>query len=138
MIDSVLIAENVSKRYNEGRANEVCALDDVSVRIAANEFAVIYGPSGSGKTTLLGILGTIDRPTSGKIFLHGEDVGGFSDLELSRIRRKTIGFVFQSFNLLARLPSWENVAYPLVPMGIRTKERRARLHSLRGSDSQTG
>lgn len=130
MNNPMLVAEKVSKRYYEGRSNEVRALEEVSLAIGANEFAVIYGPSGSGKTTLLGLLGTIDRPTTGKIFLRGEDISGFSDLELSRIRRETIGFVFQSFNLLAHLPAWENVAYPLVPMGIRSRERRERAAAL--------
>jgi putative ABC transport system ATP-binding protein len=94
-----------------------------------NQSVVLYGPSGSGKTTLLSLMGTIDRPTGGKIFLDGRDVTGFSDLALSRIRRETIGFVFQSYNLFSGLSAWENVSYPLIPVGVGVKERfeRARI-----------
>jgi putative ABC transport system ATP-binding protein len=98
--------------------------------IRQNQSAVLYGPSGSGKTTLLSLLGTIDRPTRGKIFLKGKDVTHFSDLELSRIRREMIGFVFQSFHLFSGITAWENVAYPLIPTGVTEKETFDRAGSL--------
>lgn len=121
--ESIIRTEGVSKWYHRGRPDEVRAVDDVSIELAENESVVLFGPSGSGKTTLLSLIGTIDRPTSGKIFFRGRDVTRFSDLELSRIRRQTIGFVFQSFNLLSGLSAWENVSYPLIPTGMKTKDR---------------
>jgi putative ABC transport system ATP-binding protein len=130
MENPIMRAERVSKRYKTGRADEVRAVEEISLEVMENQYVVLYGPSGSGKTTLLGLLGTIDRPTSGKIFLHGRDISRFSDLELSRIRRETIGFVFQNFNLMAGLPAWENVAYPLIPIGISHKERHHRAAAL--------
>lgn len=120
----------MSKWYNPGKSDEVRAVEDISIAIQENQSVVLYGPSGSGKTTLLSLIGTIDRPTRGKVFLHGRDITQFSDLELSRVRRETIGIVFQSFNLFSNLSAWENVSYPLVPIGIRTKERFEQAKSL--------
>ena len=122
-MEPVIKTENVHKWYNPGRSDEVRAIEGVSLEIVENQSVVLYGPSGSGKTTLLGLIGTIDRPTGGNIFLYGRNVTLFSDLELSRIRRETIGFVFQSFNLFSGLSAWENVSYPLIPMGAGAKER---------------
>ena len=119
----IIKTENLSKWYNVGKTDEVRAVEDISLEVRENQTVVLYGPSGSGKTTLLSLMGTIDRPTGGKIFLRGRDVTQFSDLELSRIRRETIGFVFQSFNLFAGFSAWENVSYPLVPMGVRVSRR---------------
>jgi putative ABC transport system ATP-binding protein len=129
-MESIIRTENVRKIYNPGRSDEVRAIEDVSLEIIENQSVVLYGPSGSGKTTLLGLIGTIDRPTGGRIFLNGRNVTLFSDLELSRIRRETIGFVFQSFNLFSGLSAWENVSYPLIPMGVRAKERFDRASAL--------
>jgi putative ABC transport system ATP-binding protein len=129
-MEPILRAENLSKWYNAGRSDEVRAVEDISLEIYENQYAVLYGPSGSGKTTLLSLIGTLDRPTRGRIFLYGRDITQFSDLELSRIRRQTVGFVFQSFNLFAGLSAWENVSYPLIPMGVATTERFERAKSL--------
>jgi putative ABC transport system ATP-binding protein len=129
-MDPVLKAENLSKWYNAGRPDEVRAVEEINLEIYENQYAVLYGPSGSGKTTLLSLIGTLDRPTRGKIFLYGRDITQFSDLELSRIRRQTIGFVFQSFNLFSGLSAWENVSYPLIPMGVTAAERFKRAKSL--------
>jgi len=122
--------EGVSKWYHAGTAHEVRALDHISMEIEDNRFIVLAGPSGSGKTTLLGLMGTVDRPTSGRIYLQGQDIGSFSDLELSRIRRKAIGLVFQSFHLFSGMTAWENVAYPLIPTGMPAKERLGRANDL--------
>jgi putative ABC transport system ATP-binding protein len=119
----ILKTEEVSKWYNIGKSDEVRAVEKISLEIMENQSVVLYGPSGSGKTTLLGLIGTIDRPTGGRILLHGKDVTLFSDLELSRIRRETIGIVFQSFNLFSGISAWENVSYPLIPMGVGAKQR---------------
>jgi putative ABC transport system ATP-binding protein len=129
-MNPIIKTENVSKWYHIGRSNEVRAVDDISVEIIENQHVVLYGPSGSGKTTLLSLLGTIDRPTGGKILLQGRDVTHFSDLELSRIRREMVGFVFQSFHLFSGLSAWENVAYPLIPLGVPGKDRRERACAL--------
>lgn len=120
---TVIRTENLYKYYYIGRPEEVHALNDINVEISENQSVVIHGPSGCGKTTLLSLISTIDRPTEGRVYLHDQDVSGFSDVELSRIRRKTMGFIFQNFNLLLRLSAWENVAFPLIPMGISEKER---------------
>jgi putative ABC transport system ATP-binding protein len=113
-----------------GRTHEVRAVEDISLEILENQSVVLYGPSGSGKTTLLSLIGTLDRPTKGKVFLKDRDVTQFSDLELSRTRRETIGFVFQSFNLFSSLSAWENVSYPLIPIGIKAKERFERARTM--------
>ena len=129
-MEPVLRTEDLSKWYHIGRSDEVRAVDKISLEIMKNQTAVLYGPSGSGKTTLLGLMGTIDRPTGGRILLNGNDVTLFSDLELSRIRRETIGFVFQSFNLFSGISAWENVSHPLIPMGVGTKPRFERATAL--------
>jgi putative ABC transport system ATP-binding protein len=129
-MEPIITAEAVSKWFHNGRHDEVRAVDGVSLKIWRNQSAVLYGPSGSGKTTLLSLMGTIDRPTHGKIFLKGRDVTHFSDLELSRIRREIIGFVFQSFHLFSGIAAWENVSYPLIPMGVTEKEKFDRAGSL--------
>ncbi len=122
----IIKTESVSKWYNRGRPDEVRAVDGVSLQVQENQSIVLYGPSGSGKTTLLGLLGTMDRPTDGKVFFAGRDITWFSDLELSRIRREKIGVVFQSFNLISGLSAWENVSYPLIPTGLSARQRFAR------------
>lgn len=129
-MEPILKTEDVSKWYNIGRRDEVRAVDKISLEIMKNQSVVLYGPSGSGKTTLLGLMGTIDRPTGGRILLNGKNVTLFSDLELSRIRRKTIGIVFQSFNLFSGISAWENVSYPLIPIGVGAKRRFERATAL--------
>lgn len=121
---------NVAKLFNPGRADEVRALEDVTLEIGRGAYAIFFGASGSGKTTLLGLMATIDRPTSGNLFIDGRDVTHFSELELSRIRRNLIGIVFQSFHLFPRLSAWENVAYPLIPVGVNARDRFARAAAL--------
>ncbi len=104
----------------------IAALDDVSLDIFSNEYVALMGPSGSGKSTLMNILGCLDTPTSGTYSLNGKEVSKMDDDELARIRNKEIGFVFQTFNLLPRLSSLENVALPLVYAGMSAKERQER------------
>ena len=129
-MEPILKTEDVSKWYNIGRSDEVRAVDKISLEIMKNQTVVLYGPSGSGKTTLLGLMGTIDRPTGGRILLNGKNTTLFSDLELSRIRRETMGFVFQSFNLFSGISAWENVSHPLIPIGVGTKRRFERATAL--------
>lgn len=126
----ILQTIKLSKIYHPGKASEVRALEEITLAIPEGRFTVFYGPSGSGKSTLLALLGTLERPTSGDILLKGVPLSRYSDVGLCRIRRKTIGFIFQSFQLIPRLSAWENVAYPLLPLGIKIRERRNRAELL--------
>ncbi len=121
---NVVTITGVKKLYKMG-SETVAALNGVDLRIDEGEFVALMGPSGSGKSTLMNILGCLDRPTSGSYKLLGQEVSGLSDDELARIRNKTIGFVFQNFNLLPRLTSLENVALPSVYAGLSSKQRLA-------------
>lgn len=112
----------VCKYYNTGE-NEVRALDHVSVAIDKGEFVAIIGHSGSGKSTLMNILGCLDVPTAGQYRLNGTDVSEMTDDELSDIRNKEIGFIFQGFNLIANLTAKENVELPLIYRGVKKTER---------------
>lgn len=114
--------QDICKTYNPGE-NEVKALDHVSLTIHENEFVAIIGQSGSGKSTLMNMLGCLDVPTSGNYFLHGQDVSHMSDDELSDVRNKEIGFIFQGFNLIAGLTALENVELPLIYRGVGKRER---------------
>jgi len=104
---------NLTKVYGMGDI-QVSALDDVSLEIGNNEFVAIMGPSGSGKSTLMNLLGCLDRPTSGRYLLAGEDVSQLSKAQLALVRSRRIGFVFQGFNLLARTTALENVLLPML------------------------
>lgn len=115
--------KDMCKIYNPGE-NEVRALDHVNVSIDENEFVAIIGHSGSGKSTLMNMLGCLDIPTSGSYFLHEQDVSSLSDDELSDIRNREIGFIFQGFNLIPNLTAEENVELPLIYRGVGKKERR--------------
>ena len=114
--------KNIYKIYHPGE-NEVRALDDVSLSVDENEFVAIIGHSGSGKSTLMNVLGCLDVPTSGTYMLHGQDVSHMSDDELSDIRNKEIGFIFQGFNLIQNLTALENVELPLIYRNVGRKER---------------
>jgi putative ABC transport system ATP-binding protein len=111
--------------YQVGES-EVRALDGVDLTIAANEYVAIMGPSGSGKSTLMNILGCLDTPSSGSYRLKDKEIAERSDDELAQIRNQEIGFVFQTFNLLARADALHNVELPLVYAGMRHEERRKR------------
>ncbi|NLL77754.1 MAG: ABC transporter ATP-binding protein [Clostridiales bacterium] len=113
---------DICKIYNPGE-NEVRALDHVNLTINENEFVAIIGQSGSGKSTLMNMLGCLDVPTSGTYLLHDQDVSHLSDDELSDIRNKEIGFIFQGFNLIQNLTAIENVELPLIYRGVSKKER---------------
>lgn len=122
---NIINIEHIAKIYHLG-FEEVHALRDVSLRIDKNEYVAIMGPSGSGKSTLMNMLGCLDTPSSGKYEFNGISVSDMSDNELARIRNKEIGFVFQTFNLLARSDSIHNVELPLIYAGVSYAERRER------------
>lgn len=122
-MESLIKVKNLMKIYNPGE-NEVRALDDVSLDIGRGEFVAVIGQSGSGKSTFMNMLGCLDVPTSGQYFLNGRDVSQMSDDELSEIRNKEIGFIFQGFNLIANLTALENVELPLIYRNVPAAERR--------------
>ncbi|MEG2720084.1 MAG: ABC transporter ATP-binding protein, partial [Oscillospiraceae bacterium] len=114
--------KNIYKIYNPGE-NEVRALDGVSITIDRGEFVAIVGHSGSGKSTLMNMIGLLDVPTSGEYYLDGENVSNMTDDELSEIRNKQIGFIFQGFNLISSLKAEANVELPLVYRGMQAEQR---------------
>jgi putative ABC transport system ATP-binding protein len=118
----------VSKIYNGKR--QVTALEEVNLQIQRGEMVSLVGPSGSGKSTLLNLIGGLDRPTTGEIQIAGQNIRGLSDDDLTRLRRETIGFIFQFFNLLPSLTCAENVALPLHLKGVRRKEAEKQAREL--------
>lgn len=121
-MSAIIKAQNLSKVYKTGEL-ETVALTDVSFEIKKGEFVAIMGPSGSGKSTLMHIIGALDTPTSGTYILDGEEVQMLTDDELSDIRNRKIGFIFQSYNLLSRTSALQNVMLPMRYAGIPKEER---------------
>ncbi|WP_225829048.1 ABC transporter ATP-binding protein [Streptomyces naphthomycinicus] len=115
--------KNVTKRYTRGK-DIVHALDGVDLTVGDGDRLVIQGPTGGGKSTLLQMLGALDRPTAGEVFLDGTDLAKLTEARLTKVRSENIGFVFQSFNLIPTLTAQENVETALVPLGIKVRERR--------------
>ena len=126
---AIVAAEAIGKRYRTG-AVEVAALVDVSFTVTPGEFVAVMGPSGSGKSTLMNVLGCLDRPTSGRLSIGGADVAKLDADALAELRRRTVGFVFQSFNLMPRLSARDNVAMPTVYAGLPVRERKRRAEAL--------
>jgi putative ABC transport system ATP-binding protein len=121
---TVINLQQITKAYDMGGAEEVHALRGVSVQIHKNEYVAIMGPSGSGKSTLMNIIGCLDTPTSGLYEFNGVNVSDMNDNQLARVRNKEIGFVFQTFNLLARSNALHNVELPLIYGGVPSTERK--------------
>jgi putative ABC transport system ATP-binding protein len=123
--EAIISFDHISRIYDMGHV-EVPALDDVSLQVDPGEFVAIVGPSGSGKTTMMNIIGCLDRPTSGEYRLAGTAVADLDDDGLASLRSRTIGFVFQSYNLLPRTTALDNVATPLLYQGVSRSERATR------------
>ena len=119
----MIVVEDLWRTYDMGSEQQVQALRGVNLRIKQNEYVAIMGPSGSGKSTLMNLIGCLDTPSKGKYWLNSQLVSELDDDELARIRNKEIGFVFQTFNLLARATALHNVELPLIYAGVPTEER---------------
>ncbi|MGI6040264.1 MAG: ABC transporter ATP-binding protein [Eubacteriales bacterium] len=130
-MDHLIFLDNVYKIYGEGLGSEVRALNGVDLSIDRGEFVAIVGTSGSGKTTMMNILGCLDIPTYGDYVLNGELVSELEDTELSRIRNREIGFIFQGFNLIPELTAIENVELPILYSGIKGSRRELAMDALR-------
>ncbi len=122
---SLLKTQNLSKIYRTDTV-ETTALNNVDINIGQGEFVAIMGPSGCGKSTLLNILGLLDSPSSGSYFVNGEDVSGYNERKRAEVRKSTIGFVFQSFNLIDELTVFENIELPLIYTNMAKGERKQR------------
>ncbi|MBS0385459.1 MAG: ABC transporter ATP-binding protein [Proteobacteria bacterium] len=128
-MEPLIVAENLVKLYRMGE-EDVHALDGVSLSVARGDYCAIIGPSGSGKSTLMNVIGALDRATEGRIVIDGSDVAAMNDEELAEFRNRTVGFVFQSFNLLPRMTALENVELPMIYAGVESHARRERAAEL--------
>jgi len=125
-MSEIIELRDVEKIYNEGKSNELKVLTDINMKVERGEMITIFGPSGSGKSTLLHIMGCLDRPTKGKVYIEGKDTSKLTDDDLARIRREKIGFVFQQFNLINALTALENVEIAMRIAGMNKSKMRER------------
>ena len=125
MSNTIISLKGIKREFNLGDET-IYALREINLDICKNEYVALMGPSGSGKSTLMNILGCLDTPSAGQYFLDGKDVSKSTDNELAAVRNKQIGFIFQTFNLIPRLTTIENVALPLIYAGWSKKERDER------------
>ncbi len=125
MSEAIIQITDLRKTYQMG-TTEVHALAGVTLDVQKNEYVAVMGPSGSGKSTLMNLIGCLDTPTSGKYILNDEDVSQLDDSELAEVRNREIGFIFQTFNLLARTDCLANVELPLIYSGVKASERKER------------
>ena len=126
----IIRLEKIYKRYFEGKENELEVLKGIDLSISRGEFVAVVGASGSGKSTLMNIIGVLDRPSEGRYFLDGTDIAEADDRELSGIRNKQIGFVFQTYNLIPRMSALRNVELPMQYAGVKAAVRKKRAEEL--------
>ena len=131
MADPLITTTALARSYQMGKTS-VAALRGVNLTVQAGEFVALVGPSGSGKSTLLHLIGGLVRPSAGEVWVHGLELGRSSDAQLVAYRRDTLGFIFQSFNLLPIKSAWENVAVPLMLAGVPQAQRKARASEILG------
>lgn len=130
MPNALIQVQQVQKIFQESKTHQVQALKGVSLEIAQGAFAALSGPSGSGKTTLLNLIGCLDKPSQGKIILDGEEVSSAAQTQLSKIRLRKIGFIFQDYNLIPTFSALENIEYVLWLQGVGAAERRRRAEEI--------
>lgn len=130
MSKHIIEMNSICKRYFIGQPNELQILNNISFSVREGEFIAIVGPSGSGKSTLMNIIGALDQPTEGTYLLGGTDIGKLNDRQLSEIRSREIGFVFQTFNLISRTNALKNVELPMLYAGVSKRERTQRAKEL--------
>lgn len=130
MSETIIKLDNIVKKFYIGKPNELEILHGISLEVKKGEFVAIVGPSGSGKSTLMNMIGVLDRPTSGTYILDGIDVSAAKDKELSDIRNKKIGFVFQTYNLISRTNALKNIELPMLYAGVSRQERTKRAREL--------
>ena len=130
MNETIIKLNNIVKKFYIGKPNELEILHGISLEVKKGEFVSIVGPSGSGKSTLMNMIGVLDRPTSGSYILDGIDVSSSKDKELSDIRNKKIGFVFQTYNLISKTTALKNVELPMLYAGVKKQERTKRAKEL--------
>jgi len=128
-MNALINLKGIRKNYRLAN-REIEVLKGIDLDVQKGRFVCIMGPSGSGKSTLLNIIGCLDRPSAGVYELEGREIDAVSDNDLSGIRNRKMGFVFQNFNLLPRLPAWKNVELPLIYCGIGSRERKKRAHEM--------
>ena len=132
-MNSVIKIDNVWKKYEMGDSEPLVVLRDINLEIRKGEFVAITGPSGSGKSTMVNIVGALDKPSWGKIILEGKDISSMDESDLAYLRGKTIGFIFQQFNLLKNLTALQNVMLPMEVIDVPEKEARERAEFLLNS-----
>ena len=130
MSETIIKLENIVKKFYIGKPNELEILHGISLEVKKGEFVSVVGPSGSGKSTLMNLIGVLDRPTSGLYILDGIDVSAAKDKELSAIRNKKIGFVFQTYNLISKTSALKNIELPMLYAGVSKIERAKRAKEL--------
>ncbi len=130
MTESLIQIQNVWKKYEMGEAEPLIVLKEINLEIKSKEFVAITGPSGSGKSTMMNIVGALDKPSWGKIYLKNKNIADMSESSLAFLRGKTIGFIFQQFHLITTLTALENVMLPMEMIGIPEKTAKERAHKL--------
>ncbi|MFH1054547.1 MAG: ABC transporter ATP-binding protein [Candidatus Altiarchaeota archaeon] len=130
MNDGEIVCKDLVKTYNIGQPNEFTALNGINLTIKEGSFVSIMGPSGSGKSTLLNLISCLDSPTSGEVYIEGTGITALNGFEKAKLRREKLGFIFQQFNLIPNMTSYENIELPMRFQGTPSAERRKRVQEL--------